>query len=140
MRPIPSPARGVVNRAGVETFYHKVVLTTAGVISSQDDVQTSGVVATKTATETGRYTLTLAGGSTYKSLLWVDAKIIGADDAAYGAATLGLPGFIRDNDISGGALDGTVEWQFVAGDTNWADAEVADSVTLLFEIVVSNGV
>ena len=42
--------------------------------------------------------------------------------------------FVRDNDIDGGALDGTIEIQFAQ--TSYADAEVANNLTLLFRVEV----
>jgi len=137
MRSIPLPEIGVVNRSDVVRYYHKVTTTTEGTIGSQDAVVGSGVVAVKTATEVGRYTLTLNGAEAYSAVLFVDAKIIGADDTAYAAAA-GITPIIRDNDISGGALDGTIEVQFVDSATN-ADAEVADGAILLFELVLQRG-
>ncbi len=137
MRSIPLPETGVVNRSDVIRYFHKVTTTTGGTIGSQTAVGGSGVVAGKTATEGGRYTLTLNGGETYGALLFARAAIIGADDAAYAAAA-GIGVIVRDNDIDGGALDGTVEIQFIDSATN-ADAEVADGAIILFEVVVQRG-
>lgn len=137
--PIPSPFAGVVNRRGAMQYFHRVTTSTSGTIASQDAAKDSGVVAAKTGGETGRYTLTLSGGRPYSRLLWVDAMLIGADDAAYGAVTLGLMAIIRDNDIDQGALDGTVEVQFIGSNAGWADAEVADGAIILFNVIVDRG-
>lgn len=132
-----NPGSSIFNRRGVAEFYHRVTLGATGVIASQDAPNVSGIVAAKTGGEVGRYTLQLPVGPTgykYRSLLWVDAKIIGADDAAYTVAK-GLDVLLRDNDVDGGALDGTIEVQFVRSDSD-ADAEVEDSRVLLFRVVV----
>lgn len=126
------PNAGVFNRRNHAVFFHRVVLGAGGAIASQDAPADSGVVATKTATKTGRYTLQLP--SKYRRLLWVNAAVIGTDDAAYTTAK-GLNSFVRDNDVDGGAADGTVEVQFNRTDTA-ADAEVIDSATLLFRVEV----
>lgn len=137
MRGIPSPELGVFNRDDVCRFYHKVTTSTSGTIASQDAVVASGIQATKTATKTGRYTLTINSGETFSAVLFVNAVVIGPDDAAYGANTTGFKAFLRTNDISGGNLDGTIEVQFVQ--TSYADAEVPDSAIILFEVVLQRG-
>jgi hypothetical protein len=135
---LPYPNKGTINRQGVSEYFHRATTSTSGTIASQDDITVSGMTATKTATETGRYTLTLA--CPYKRLLWVEAKIMGADDAAYGAVTVGLMSILRDNDVDGGAADGTVEVQFIGSNAGWADAEVADGAIIFFRVCVSQGV
>lgn len=127
-----NPIAGVFNRRNMAVFYHRVVLGAAGAIASQDAPADSGIVATKTATETGRYTLQMP--SKYRRLLWAQGTIIGPDDAVLGANTTGYGSFVRDNDIDGGAADGTVEIQFTQ--TSYADAEVANNLTLLFRVEV----
>lgn len=132
-----NPGYSVFNRRNLVVFLHKVTLGATGAIASQDAPNESGVVVTKTATKTGRYTLALPTGPTgfkYRKLLWVDAKIVGADDTAYTIAK-GIDVLLRDNDIDGGALDGTIEVQFIRSDTD-ADAEVEDSRVLYFRVEV----
>lgn len=131
------PGLGVFNRRNTVKFLHRVVLGASGAIASQDPANESGIVATKTATEVGRYTLQLPVGPTgfkYRKLNWVDAKIVGADDTAYTTAN-GLNVLLRDNDIDGGALDGTIDVQFCRTDTG-ADAEVENSRVLYFRVEV----
>lgn len=134
---LPYPEKGIINRMSVQRYYHRVVLGAGGAISSQDAITVSGMTATKTGGEVGRYTLQLA--RPYKRLLFVDAKVLGTDDAAYGANTLGLHVLLRDNDVDSGAADGTVEVQFLST-AAYADAEVADSVTLLIEVTIADDV
>lgn len=136
IRRIPNPSAGVNGWVGTETYHHRIVTTTSGTIdtATSDTVAQTGVTATKTGSETGRYTLQLP--VPYKRVHQVIATIKGADDAAYGAITLGLPYFVRDDDI---ATDGTIEVQFVAGDTNWSDAEIADGAAVMFTVIVSRG-
>lgn len=140
IRPLPQPIRGVMCRAGVAHFYHRTVMSTGGTISSQDAANVSGMSIVKTAATTGRYTLTLGAGVTYKQLLWVEAMIIGPNTAAYGAVTVGLGMILRANDIDGNNNDGTIEVQFIGNNAGWADAEVADNVTLLWQVTIQAGV
>lgn len=134
LRRIGNAVLGVFGtRRGVAWYFHKVVTTTSGTISTtlSDQAADSALTVVKTATETGRYTLTTP--TPHKKLLEVRATLVGAADAAYGAATLGLPYFVRNDAI---ATAGTVDLQFVAGDTNWADAEVADGASFMIAVCV----
>ena len=126
------PMLGVVNRRNVTHFIHKVTTTTSGAVGSQDAPGVSGVVATKTATKTGRYTLAL--GSKFRVFLGGFVSLIGADDTAY-TTQKGFGSFFRDNDIDGGAADGTVEVQFTRTDTE-ADTELEDGAVAIFHIFV----
>lgn len=123
------PARGYVRR-GVVHLYSRVVLGTSGAIASQTDVRQSGMTLVKTATKTGRYTVTLQEPA--QALLWADAKVIGADDTAYTTAK-GLDVLIRDDDVTS---DKTFKIQFARTDTA-ADAEVENSRVLLVHVTVS---
>lgn len=131
------PELGAFNRRNVVHFIHTVVLGSSGAISSQDAANVSGIVATKTATKTGRYTLQLP--SKYRKFHGGFACVTGPDDAVYGAKTKGLPCFLRDNDVDGGAADGTVELQFAnpsTDATNYIDAELPDSLTFTVHLWV----
>src|SRR3990172_9720255 len=117
---------GFYNRRNVTEFFHRIVLGASGAIASQDAPPVSGIVATKTGSEVGRYTLQLP--SKYRRLLDVHATILGTDDAALGAATTGSFSYVRDNDIDAGAADGTIELQFMQ--VSYADAEVTNDLTI----------
>ena len=136
IRPVANPILGVYgSRKNVGMYFHKVVTTTAGAIdtAASDQVADSMLTVTLTGSEAGRYTIQTP--APHKRLLAGWATIIGADDAAYGAATVGLPHIIRDVDI---ATDGTCELQFTAGDTNWADADVADGASFMITLIVED--
>lgn len=125
------PLLGSVQR-GVVPLFSRVVLGSSGAVSSQDGAKLAGFTVTKTASKTGRYTITL--DKNYARLLWADVRIIAADDTAYTTAK-GADVLIRDDDVGRGAGDGTFELQFCRSDTE-ADAEVEDSRDLLFMVVV----
>lgn len=137
----PNPdygTHGTVNR-GIDTFIAKVVTGAAGAITvaSSDSVAQCRMSFVKTAAKTGRYTFTLP--DKYRSFRGGNVTLIGPDDAAWGANTTGLDYFWRDNDIDGGALDGTIELQFIRTDSN-ADAELPDNVIFYAEIKAARGV
>lgn len=117
---------------GLVEIYGEFTTTTSGTI---DTAATSGGVGitsiVKTASKTGRYTITLA--STFKKLKFAEAIIIGADDAAFTDAK-GCDPRLRDDDI---ASDGTIELQFVDADSG-ADAELQDAAKVLFKLVLKN--
>jgi hypothetical protein len=117
--PIGKPEAGLVGRMKLMTFNHRVVTGSSGAIASQDDAKDSGIVAAKTGSETGRYTLTIPGGR-FRQFRGGTVSIVGADDAAYGAVSVGLHAIFRDDDLSS---DGTLEVQFLSASTNFADAE-----------------
>lgn len=139
---IPFPVKGYAgkDRMGVIFFSHSVTTGASGAIASQDDIAGTGLgaVVAKTATKTGRYTITLP--KAYKKLVSMAVALIGPDDAAYAANNQsGLAAVWRDNDIDGGAKDGTIELQFVRGDT-YADAELPNNTAFKFTIVVAEGI
>lgn len=122
-----SVSRGMVFLAG------RFLLGSSGAIGATvDSAKHCGFTLTKTATKTGRYTVAL--DKNYNRVIWADAKVWGADDAAYTTAK-GLDVLLRDDDVGQGAADGTFEIQFVRSDTG-ADAEVEDARTLSIMIVV----
>ncbi len=136
----PNPEYGVHGTAnrGMESYIAKVVTGTAGVITvaSSDTVAQCRMSFVKTATKTGRYTFTLP--DKYRRFAGGNVTLIGPDDAIWGASTTGLDYFWRDNDVDGGAADGTIELQFIRTDTN-ADAELPDNVIFIAEIRVARG-
>lgn len=136
-RRVPQPEIGVYgnqNRNQVGRYYHRVVTTTSGTIDTTNSDQTadSAVSIVKTAAKTGRYTITLP--TPHRKLLYVHATPIGTADTGYGAITKGLPMYVRNDAVN---TAGTLDIQFVQGDTNWNDGEVADGASFMIEIVVS---
>lgn len=121
-----SPILGGVHR-GLVCLFNRVVLGASGAVSSQDSARDAGFVVAKTATKVGRYTLTF--DKNYNRVEFIDARVIGADDAAYTTAK-GIDFFLRDDDVGRGAGDGTIEIQFTRTDTE-ADAEIEDSREIL---------
>ncbi|HET7036584.1 MAG TPA: hypothetical protein VFI42_12950 [Thermomicrobiaceae bacterium] len=131
------PNLGVFNRRNLIRFIHKVTTGASGAIASQDAPSDSGVTAVKTATKTGRYTLTLP--SKFRKYDGGFVCVCGPDDAVYGAKSKGLPYIMRDNDIDGGAADGTIELQFLnpsTDATNYIDAELPDNTMFYVHIFV----
>lgn len=134
---IPTPELGVVGWPNFKRFFHKIVTTTGGTIDAANSstAAQSGVTVAKTGSETGRYTFTLP--RTYPKFWGVSVTKIGPDDAIWGANTTGYDHFVRDNDVDGGALDGTFELQFTQNGSN-ADAEIPDAAQFIVEIMVSD--
>lgn len=137
----PNPEYGVHGTAnrGMETFIAKVVLGAGGAITvaSSDTVAQCRMSFAKTATKTGRYTFTLP--DKYRRFGGGKVTLIGQDDAIWGANTTGYKEHWRDNDIDGGANDGTIELQFTRNTDN-ADAELPDNVTMIVEIKAGRGI
>lgn len=119
------------NRREVVKLYNAVVLGASGAVASQDSARDACFVVTQTDSETGRYTLTLAGIAA--RVLFVSAIILGVDDTAYTGGK-GIPLMLRDNDI---ATDGTIELQMGEMHVAYADTLPEDSVTVLFEVTVA---
>lgn len=90
----------------------------SGAVSSQSSYKDSGIVVSKSASETGRYTLSINRG--YGTLQGKGYSLTVADDAALTVADGNWCTF-RDNDIAVGAKDGTIELQCHRTDTG-ADA------------------
>lgn len=132
MPPRPETPYGIkTNRREVILLTSRVVLGSSGAISSQTVEGKSGMVITKTAAETGRYTITLTGGKR-AALLWVGATVIAADDTAMTSAS-GIVAAVRDDDI---ASDGTFEIQF-ASNTNLADAEITNNLSFMITVLIA---
>ena len=131
---IGSARRGVVQLFGTFTTTTSGTLSTTAITSAK----LAGFTLTKTASETGRYTVQLTKtdgtAATYNSLLFVDAVVVGGDDAAL-TTTKGLVSVVRDDDV---ATDGTFEIQFVETVTANADTEVQDGASIKLHIVLAN--
>lgn len=134
----PQVVPGYFAVPGVTVFAGSIGIGAAGAIDAKTvnvfttDPAMSQVVVTKTATKTGRYTLTLPRN--YLHLLFKGVSVTSVDDAAL-PTTTGLGACFRDHDIGGGANDGTIEVQLFRTDTN-ADAEGASGTEVSFILVV----
>jgi hypothetical protein len=112
----------------------KVTTGSGGAIASSDF---RGGTIVKTASEVGRYTITVTGNAP-KFLGLVGVTVIGPDDTAISNTAGGSgPTQARDNDIGTGAQDGTVEVQFTRNDTS-ADAELPDNTVFTVWVLVAN--
>lgn len=134
------PGLGFLNRRNCGWIVHFVQTGATGAISSQDLPGDSGVIATKTPAKTGRYTFALNNGKPLRKFHGGFASTLGPDDAVYGAKTKGNNFTLRDNDIDGGAADGTVELQFLnpsTDATNYIDAELPDNTGFWVYLLVS---
>lgn len=118
-------------RRGRVTLFGKVVLGAGGAISTNVDRRSAGFTVTKTATKTGRYTLTFDDVGYH--FLGMSVNIVGPDDAAMTDAKGVFLGVVRDDDL---ATDGTIEFQMQDADS-MADAEVQDSATLYIVVNLS---
>lgn len=114
--------------AGVVKLYGTFTTTTSGTIGSSS---CKGFSVAKTATETGRYTVTL--GDKWNGLLGVNVAIEGAADAAY-TASQGLCSLLRNVDVSSAK---TLDIQFADPATS-ADAELEDGAKVYIEITLKN--
>jgi len=138
---IPRPPAGVVGVVDEMTLYLRLVTTTSGTLDTTNSWTPGGVTVVKTATKTGRYTVTLP--TAFERLLTVNATIVGSTDAAIGANTKGLDFFIRNDNVTrtanlaGSTQAGTVDLQFVQ--TSYADAELPDAAAAMVTIVVARG-
>ena len=116
---------------GVVKLYGYIATSTSGTISSTTG--TKGMTITKTASETGRYTLTLS--DKYQSLLACSVAIQGAADAAYTTAK-GLTWILRGVDVS--ATTPVLYLQFNDPDGSAADAELEDGAKVYIELTLKN--
>lgn len=116
---------------GVIKLYGSVTTSTSGTIASSTG---KGLTITKTAAETGRYTVALA--DSYNSLLAVSVTVQGAADAAYTTGA-GLQAFIRGVNVSS-ATAPLFYIQFCAEDGSPADAELEDGAKFFIEVTLKN--
>jgi hypothetical protein len=136
-QPIPSPDAGQIGARAPLTFYNKVVLSTSGTIDTTNTAMAPGVTVVKTASENGRYTITLP--QNFYALRDVRVVVITVDDASHGALSVALPHSLRDIDVGMGANDGTFELQFHNASTNWTDDDLPDNLSFFLTIVVDRG-
>lgn len=130
MKGIMRPLKGCSTHGLVILEGYFATITSGTIDTTSGTSYDPGFSVTKTASEAGRYTITLDRKS-YRFAGGI-ATVIGADDTAYTTAK-GLDVLWRDDDI---ATDGTIELQFVRSDTA-ADAELENSakVKLILFIV-----
>ncbi len=109
-----------------------VTTTTSGTVGSQD---CDGFTVTKTATETGRYTITLA--EKYQTIEYAHGVVqLSADTAAVQAK--GVACTLRGVDAAGKVA--FMQFTIVPTDAAaGADAEVEDGAVLRFVVVVNTG-
>lgn len=134
---IPTPSAGVQGASAELVFHNLLVTGTSGAVAATTRTA-PGITITKTGSEIGRYTITMA--QNYFRLLNVLAVVIGADDAAFGAVSVGLHAIVRDVDVGAGANDGTFELQFLDASTNFADTELPNNTSVMLTIWVDRGV
>lgn len=106
-----------------------VVTSTSGTIASQTS---KGFTVTKTGSETGRYTVTLADD--YVALRGCNVMVVGADDTAYTSGK-GLASFIRNVDVTTAKV---LYVQFADAATPQADAELEDGAEFYIELLLKN--
>lgn len=132
------PANAVrLNAGAVKTYRNEaiylhgtVTIGASGAVSSQTAANKSCAVVTKTASKTGRYTITLT--NKFAELIGASANLIIGDDAAATIAD-GNECTFRDNDI---ASDGTIEIQCHRSDT-MADANPTSGTVIMWTLVVA---
>lgn len=123
---VGSPTNGVV------VLFGRFTTSTSGTISASS---CDGFTVTKTATEAGRYTITL--NQNYNKFLGVNTTQVGPDDTAMTDAQGLWSALVRDIDVGAGANDGTFEVQFINSDSG-ADAELQDAAIVYLTIWVKN--
>jgi hypothetical protein len=135
----PYPHLGIVGIRGVTDFFTSMLIGASGAITSQVGISARvGLSVVKTATKTGRYTISLP--SAYKHFLGGNVTLVGPTDAIWGANTVGGPyWFWRNNNIDGGTAAGTVDLQFAASTDN-ADADLPSGTVAIINIVCGKGV
>lgn len=115
---------------GAVSLFGKVTTTTSGTIGSSSVTYGSVV---KTATKTGRYTITL--DDSYVAFLGCWITIEGTSDAAY---TTGKGDFAFLRNVSVTDATPTFEIQFASSDGSPADAELEDGAVFYFRVDLKN--
>lgn len=131
------PSFGVWGHRNAATFLHIITTGTSGAIASQSPQSESGIVAAKTASKTGRYTLTVPGK--YRKFLGGSICAVGPADNAYGAKTKGGVFFFRNQNVDSGSGPFTIDVQAAnpsTDATNYIDAEVPDGTILYISLRV----
>ena len=121
-----APAKTLTS--GTIRLHATINLGSSGAVSSYT---APGMTIAKTATKTGRYTLTLA--DKYSAFLGAAVTVQGADDAAYTTAA-GSHGILRNVDV---VTNGVLYVQLVRPDTQ-ADAEAIDNAKVFVVLDLKN--
>jgi len=116
--------------AGIVKLYGSVVTSTSGTVAS---TSCKGFTVAKTASEAGRYTVTLT--DTYTAFKGCHVTLVGAADAAFTTAK-GLVPIVRNVSVADSTP--TFDVQFVDADGSAADAEVPDGAEFYLEITLKN--
>ena len=136
---VPFPYGGVWGRKGVTEAFIEMTIGASGAITTSTanlDAR-GGLTIVKTATKTGRYTITLP--SAQKHFLGGSVILIGPTDAIWGANTVGGPSwFWRNDNIDRGTKAGTIDLQFCASTDN-ADAEVPSGTIVVIGVKFGTG-
>lgn len=126
-------------RKGVVKLYGRFTTTTSGTIStvagSFTSARQAGFSVVKTATKTGRYTVTLQ--DKFTELCGVHTTVIGTADAAYVAGKGFVASFVR-NDAASTSKTFDIQFTRINGTTDYADTELADAAVVLIEITLTN--
>lgn len=136
---VPTPRLGVYGLKGVIDLFLEMTIGASGAIttSTANIGAAAGMTIAKTASKTGRYTLTLP--SAFKHFLEGVATLIGPTDAIWGANTVGGPDyFFRNNNIDRGTKAGTIDLQFSQNGSN-ADAELPSGTIVIVHLTVGQG-
>lgn len=115
--------------AGVVKLYGSFTLGASGAVASSS---CKGFTVTKTASKTGRYTLTLQ--DKYNGLLAANVVLQGADDAAYGSA--GSLCFLRG--VAVAAATPLLYVQVATAVASPADAEAPSGTIVYVELTLKN--
>ncbi len=113
---------------GIVKLYGSFVTTTSGTVGS---TACKGFTIAKTATTTGRYTITL--NDTWVGFKNLSAVILGTADAAMTTGK-GILYFIRGVDLTAK----TILLQFCSPDGSPADAELEDAAVVYIELTMKN--
>jgi hypothetical protein len=113
---------------GIVSLYGEILVGASGVITSS---ACKGFTIVKTATEVGRYTVTLNGK--YSALKMCSVVTVGPADAALTSAS-GIISSVRNNAVSTAA---TFDIQ-MSSNVDLADAEATSGVILKIAIVLKN--
>lgn len=121
--------RGSLDREVVK-LYGKVTFGTSGAVSTDDSL---GFAVTKTATKTGRYTVTLE--DTFAEFLGCNVTTQIATDNAH-TATVGLVTAVRNVSVNDSTP--TFEIQFIELDGGASDADPGNGYIAYIEITLKN--
>lgn len=117
---------------GVVKLYGYITIGSSGAISASG---CKGFSVAKTATKTGRYTLTLE--DKYMALLAAQFTVQGPADAAFGT-TCGSLAFIRGEDVAAAGGTPLLYLQIAGATTSPADTEAPSGTKVFIELTLKN--